>query len=356
MNDPWSQTLGDFFYKKYRLNDFTSVPCMNTTLNFNTVKLRTDVPFPIIRGYVKNNKTNTFIEFTPLYYGMPIKNEDINGTGVYIEPVGMLSITQNVLTAKNTKFNITPDNTRNNVISIMKSGGISSNVIPAGFIQAGLSLNHVDFIGFNIINFLNEKLRMIDEFAINENNGISSLIKRRVQNIIFVCPLSSSDNIYLTKEQMIRKNTMLFEYFKQDSENYIFDNAQYPVLLEQMIKLSNNNKPIVIKMQMTIVSNDRYGIVQDSNYSPTITFIHPSKNEWLDKIHSSSKKYINSRKQNSRINSIISLSGLTNAKFRNFPYTSVLHERYSLELVNAMSQCAAYDVVSSLKKSDFNIQ
>jgi hypothetical protein len=357
MSDPWSQTIGDLFYTKYELNDFTSVPCMNTSSNFNTVTLRNDVPFPIILGYIRNltNKSDTFIEFTPLYYGMPIKHKNINGSGVYIEPVGMLSITQNILDNKQTTFNITPGNTLNNVISIMKSAGISSNAIPAGLIQMGLSLDYVYFIGFNIIKFLNQQLRMIDGYASYESNGITSLIKRRVQNIIFVCAIDSSDDVSLTNEKMISTNSSLLEYFNQNSLNYIFDNAQYPLLLEQMIELGNNKKPVVVQMKIRIVSNTKYGIVQNDDYIPTITFIHPSKNEWLDKIHPSSKTYINSDKQNNRIDSITSFSGLTNANFRNFPFTSILHERYSIELVNAMSQNAAYDVISSADPNLRNI-
>jgi hypothetical protein len=355
MTDPWSQTIGDLFYTKYKLNDFTSVPCICTPKNDYTVKLRSDVPFLIIRGYIKIGTTNTFIEFTPLYYGIPIKNDTIKGSGVYIEPVGMLSITQGVLTAKNPTFNITPANITN-VISIMKSAGISSNVIPAGIIAAGIPFNSIPNIGWNIIPFVGQNLRMIDEYVSNENNGITSLIKRRVKNIIFVCPVGSSDDISLTKEDMIRTNSALSTYFNQTSINRIFDNAQYEPLITEMLTLCASNKPIVVKvMQMKIVTNARYGIIQDPNYSPTITFIHPSKNEWLDKIHESSKTYINSTEQNSRIYSLISLTNLTNANFRHYPYTNVLHENYSIELVNAMSQNAAYDVITSVKKSDFGI-
>jgi hypothetical protein len=344
MNDLWTQTLGGILYEKYKLNDFTLMP--------NISNIKKYVPFSIIIGYVDNDISKSFIEFTPLYYGMPIKNNDINGSGIYIEPNGMLSITQNILDNKQTSFNIT---TNNNVISIIKTVGISSNIIPIQLNHLGLSLKNIDYIGFNSINFLNEQLHMMDGGILGEHNGITSLIKRRVNNIIFVCPIVTNEYVLNTNEQMILTNNKLYEYFNENSLNYIFDKNQYKILLNKMIELGNNNKPIVVQMKMNIVSNNIYGIVHDDNYKPIITFIHPSKNEWLDKLHTTSKKYIISNQQNDYITYILSYFSLISASFWNFPYTSFYNQKYSLELVNAMSQNASYDVISSFDKLNFNV-
>jgi len=351
MNDLWTQTLGSLLYEKYKLNDFTLMPCISETYNINTKKLRDDVPFPIIIGHVDNDISKTFIEFTPLYYGMPIKNNNINGSGLYIEPCGMLSITQNILDNKQSTFNIT---TNNNVISIMKTACISSNIIHIGLLYLGLSLKIIDYIGFTSINFLNQKLHMMDGAMLDEHTGITTLIKRRVKNIIFVCPIVTMCSIINTNEQIIRNNTMLQIYFDQNSINYIFDKKQYKILLDKMIELDNNNKPIVVQMKMNIVSNNIYGIVHDDDYNPTITFIHPSKNDWLDKINITCKNYINNNQQNNCITRILSFFSLISSNFRNFPYTSCYHQRYSLQLVNAMSQNASYDVISSSDKFNFD--
>ena len=353
MDDLWTQVLGGIMYDKYKLNDFTLMPNISNIYNFNTIKLRGDVPLPIIIGYVDNVISNTFIEFTPLYYGMPIKNNAINGTGIYIEPIGMLSITQNILDNKQLSFNIS---TNNNVISIMKSACISSNIIPIQLAKIGLSLTDIDYIGFNSIKFLNQKLHMMDGAMIDEHTGITSLIKRRVQNIIFVCTILANENVLNTNEQMIRGNTLLYTYFDQKSPNYIFDETQYKILLDKMIELGNNNKPIVVQMQMNIVFNNIYGIVYDDDYKPTVTFIHPSKNEWLDKIHITCKNYINNNQQNNCITRLLSLFSLISANFKDFPYTSFYHQKYSLELVNAMSQNAAYDVITSFDKLNFDVK
>jgi hypothetical protein len=343
MNDLWTQTLGGILYEKYKLNDFTLMPKISD--------IREDVPLPIIIGYVDNYISKTFIEFTPLYYGMPIKNNDINGSGIYIEPNGMLSITQNVLDNKQTTFNIT---TNNNVISIIKSAGISSNIIPIQLNQLGLSLKNIDNFGFNSIKFLNDQLHMIDGGILGEHNGITTLIKRRVKNIIFVCPIATQIDDVNTNEQMILTNKKLYEYFNEDSFNYIFNKNQYIILLDKMIELGNNNKPIVVQMKMNIVSNNVYGIVHDDDYKPTITFIHPSKNDWLDKINITCKNYINNNQQNNFITRILSYFSLISANFLDFPYTSFYNQRYSLQLVNAMSQNAAYDVISSYDKFNFD--
>jgi hypothetical protein len=121
-----------------------------------------------------------------------------------------------------------------------------------------------------------------------------------------------------------------------------------------MIELGNNNKPIVVQMKMNIVSNNIYGIVHDDDYNPTITFIHPSKNDWLDKINITCKNYINNNQQNNFITRILSFFSLISSNFRNFPYTSCYYQRYSLQLVNAMSQNASYDVISSSDKFNFD--
>jgi hypothetical protein len=352
MDDLWIQVLGGIMYNKYKLNDFRLTPNISNTCNLNTIKIRDDVPLPIIIGYVDNIISNTFIEFTPLYYGMPIKNNAINGTGIYIEPIGMLSITQNILDNKQSSFNIL---TNNNVISIMKSAGISSNIIPIQLSNIGLSLADINYIGFNSINYLNEQLHMIDGGMIDEHTGLPSLIKRRVQNIICVCPIVTNEYVLNTNEQMIRANTKLHTYFDQESPNFIFDESQYKILLDKMIELGNNNKPIVVQMQMNIVFNNIYGIVYDDDYKPTVTFIHPSKNEWLDKLHITSKNYINNNQQNNCITRLLLLFSLISANFKNFPHTSFYHQKYSLELVNAMSQNASYDVISSFDKLKFDI-
>lgn len=352
IDDLWTQTLGGIMYDKYNLNNFTTVP-FSKNLHFlengkNMVKLRDDVPFLIIQGCVKTDISSTIIEFTPLYYGMPIKNNTINGTGIYIEPIGMLSITENILDNKQPSFNITTDNIYNNVISIMKSAGISSNIIPIQLSNMGLSLRHIKFLGFNSINFLNEQLYMTDGGMLDDHTGIITLIKRRVQNIILVCPIGTHKSDVNTNEEMIHVNTKLYTYFDQKSPNYIFDETQYKILLDKMIELGNNNKPIIVQMQMNIV--------YDNDYKPTVTFIHPSKNEWLDKIHITCKNYIDNNQQNNCITRLLSLFSLISANFKDFPYTSFYHQKYSLELVNAMSQNAAYDVISSFDKLNFDVK
>jgi hypothetical protein len=95
--------------------------------------------------------------------------------------------------------------------------------------------------------------------------------------------------------------------------------------------------------------------VYDDDYKPTVTFIHPSKNEWLDKLHITSKNYINNNQQNNCITRLLLLFSLISANFKNFPHTSFYHQKYSLELVNAMSQNASYDVISSFDKLKFDI-
>jgi outer membrane protein W len=102
-------------------------------------------------------------------------------------------------------------------------------------------------------------------------------------------------------------------------------------------------------MDIETVSNTRYGIViKDGNkYTPTVTFIHPSRNEWLNLIPKDSKDYIDSDK--SILKSKLSYLSATNATFINYPFTSFFHLNMSVEYIVAMSQNGSYDIMSNSK-------
>jgi len=347
MSDCWSQTVGESMYEAYGLNDFVSIPCLTKKSNSyaHLQELRLDVPFPIIRGCVEHDITSckTDIEFTPLYYGMQIQTPGIVGSGIYFEPLGMLTFSKKC-TVKDNAFEFNPDECVNNVISILKTGGISSNNIP---MNIKMHDKTYEFFELPNVKFFDQQLMMIDGGARGEYNGIPSLLQRRVKNIVFVCPIQSSDNVEYSNKDMIDLNTDLFEHFSDSSDSQLFSSRHSSQLKDAFYRLIDQNKPLVVKMCVEVVSNTKYGVIlkQDEVYIPTITFIHPIRSKWMDKLPLDTKKYIKNNVNN--FDNTLSLTNLTNATFMNFPFNRYTHLNYSIELVNAMSQNACYDIVSN---------
>ena len=269
---------------------------------------------------------------------MSIKNENIKGSGIYIEPVGMIDFLDKSLIKLNTNKN----NSKDNVISILKSGGISSNVIPA---KINIPDNIYNYLNLSSINMFDQNLQLVDG-GTYYTCGITSLLQRRVKNIIFVCPVEASNIIDYDNKKMININTYLSKYFNPEQEMYIFNKKHFSILKKHMFELIKLNKSIIVQMPIEIVNNSKNGINLSPNekYIPNITFIHPSKNEWLDKLPTDTKNYINNNK--STIKSMIALSDFINTTFAYYPFINTLTANYSIELINALSQNACYDVIS----------
>jgi hypothetical protein len=332
INDVWSKCLGEFIYKKYNLNDFTTMPSLSL--------LNKECPFLIIMGCVYCADINIVepIEFTPLYYGIPNNNPGIKASGIYIEPKGYID-------------------DKNNILSIMKTASISSNAIPSAY-----KLNNTlyNMLEFSYMKYYDQELQLLDGGTSCSNNifcgeqtGLLSLIKRNISTIILVCPIPSTDNTNITIEKLVEDNTFLSSYFGYpDNSNdiQVFETKYWNVLVTEFKELILNNKPLVVKLNLDIVPNKKYEI--SGGHLVSVIFIHPSQNEWLSKLPTETQDFIHN--DTNIWESKLSFTNINNANFLNYPYTSYIHENYSIELVNAMSQNAAYDVISS--KFIFNIE
>lgn len=366
-DDLLSRCFGNSFFAKYGLNDFTTVPtfkdetknaqnAQNAKNNYTPLQeLRSDVPFPIILGTVliQDTEIKSPIEFTPLYYGINTVNPDIIGSGIYVEPTGFLNFTKNDVKTDTPKytFNTTVNACINNVISILKSSSISSNYEP---LLIRLPNSIYDFIELPQMNYFNQDIILCDGVVIGDNSGITSLLKRKVKNIILICTFNSTDDSSLDNKYFVENNSDIIQMFKDSNPHQLFKPSYYPELISSFNKLILENKPLIVKMDIETVSNTRYGIVikDDEKYIPTITFIHPSRNEWLDLIPKDSKEYIDN--DMSILKSKLSYLNATNATFINYPFTSFFHLNMSKEYVIAMSQNACYDVMSNSKLFEYN--
>jgi hypothetical protein len=352
-DDFLSRCYGDSFFAKYGLNNFDTIPTIkNKTLSKYTPveELRPDVPFPIILGTVliQDTEIKSPMEFTPMYYGINTVNPDIKGSGIYVEPTGYLTFTKNDVKPDIAEytFDTSVKACTNNVISILKASGISSNYEP---LLIRLPNTIYDFTELPQMDYFDQDVILCDGVVIGDNSGVTSLLKRKVKNIILICSFNSSDDSSLDNKYFVENNTDIIQMFEDSNPRQLFKSSYYPELISSFNKLILKNKPLVVKMDIETVSNTRYGIViKDGNkYTPTVTFIHPSRNEWLNLIPKDSKDYIDNDK--SILKSKLSYLSATNATFINYPFTSFFHLNMSVEYIVAMSQNGSYDIMSNSK-------
>jgi len=377
-DDCWSQTLGQQMHKRYNLYDFATLPtlshhCTCKTPTFggvlsdngnsyhalekcegvkqsfgyhNTQELRKDAPFLIINACAKCDATsaNTSLEFTPMYYGMPVRNNNIRGSGLLMEPYGLLSFTEKCVlnNSQNTTFDVARTDCQNRVLGIVETAGISSNCIPARY---KMQDNVYDFGEFAQISYANQTLQLLDGAAYYENSGIIALLRRRVQNIIMVCPVCYNNNMDNGNRFMIDNNTDLTQYFAKAGELQVFRPEDWTNLQNAFYKLIDQHVPLVAQLKVSVVQNLKYGIVLNcgERYCPTITFIHPSRSNWTSRIPKPTANYIN---RNNDLQDMVSYTNVVNANFIDYPLISFYKLNYSTELVNAMSQNACYDVLT----------
>lgn len=356
-DDLLSRCFGDAFFAKYGLNSFATIPTIkNKTLSKYTPveELRTDSPFPIIIGsaIIQDTEIKSSIEFTPMYYGINTVNPDIKGSGIYVEPTGFLTFTKTDVKVDMPEytFNTNVKACTNNVISILKASGISSNYEP---LLIRLPNSIYDFTELPQMDYFDQDIILADGVGVDYNSGIVSLLKRRVKNIIVVLSFDSSDDSTLGNKYFVETNSDIISMFKDLNPRQLFKSSYYSELIASFNKLIDNKKPLIVKMDIEAVSNAEYSIdiKDDDKYIPTVTFIHPSRNEWLDLIPKDSKQYIDS--DTSTLKSKLSYLSATNSTFINYPFTSFFHLNMSVEYIVAMSQNAAYDVMSSSKLFEF---
>jgi len=92
MIDFWSEAVGNSFFKPH------GIDCSGSLQSLQFQKSSPAIPYPIINGsiLVGGSRGAIPIEFTPLYYGVPvahkIENSDIIIDPFYVEPAAFLSM------------------------------------------------------------------------------------------------------------------------------------------------------------------------------------------------------------------------------------------------------------------------
>ena len=206
-NNSWSKAISYLFLKKYDLDDFNSIPCLNKLLRNDIINipLRNDVPFPIINASVTKDDllTETIpLEFTPLYYGLPVNNNNIYKSNTLIEPIGFNNISDFKDNNKNEQI---IDVKVNDVISIANIIGMLSNAI-------GSFLNTINkyvykFLDLSYINYFNNDLKVVD-VSTTDDTGVITLLRRKVKKIIVVCSLTLENTDLNNLDVLIDNNEL----------------------------------------------------------------------------------------------------------------------------------------------------
>ena len=130
--DLWSNLVGKLFFKKFGLNNSQSYPAMcksdlsthyrpyeNPKFPIDYCLPMSQIPFPIINADIQIDNIGGVlpIEFTPLYYGIPIQYNIINNkkeiiiNSYLIEPISFLSIPKKLEMNSNIIMNSTNKST-----------------------------------------------------------------------------------------------------------------------------------------------------------------------------------------------------------------------------------------------------
>jgi hypothetical protein len=375
-DDNWTKTIAEFYFKKYKLDNFNLLPCMpnisDTSNTSNTCKLRSDVPFPIINGSVFfNDKIGTRpIEFTPMYYGLPAKvelDDKITIGSIYTEPIGFTSIknqkeatklTEQInklkLTSNNNGFIKVQSNKPNNVISIAKQVGVSSAALAGGlqyYINNDFIYNQLNFPITNyydpISNYFNESLKISDAGQ-TDDSSIISLLRRNVTKIIYCGNHSNRITYHDYFKSFFGLATKDFLGQKYELINnicHVFSNEmqEYNKLIKLIESKEQQNLPLVVQMNLKVLPNKLVNV--KGNYTVSMLFIIASKNNWMDKLPVETLNYINENSTTTIIEDILENLNIKYNEFDNFPHTDIQKFNYSPALINAMTQIGTYDIM-----------
>jgi hypothetical protein len=154
--DFWSRNVGEIFFQPFGMDDCDHIPIMqgvstDHSTPSHAVGLMRDRPYPIINACVIVNAPSVPycpLEFTPLYYGVPVKVPSSTDANVFIgdsftEPVGFASqLDASMAEAIAAKAASSPPGLMmatvpvpSKVISVSESVGISSSYLAQSFLR-----------------------------------------------------------------------------------------------------------------------------------------------------------------------------------------------------------------------------
>lgn len=383
-NDFWTNTISSTFFKKYKLDGFNTLPCINSKKDWPDYKeLNNSAPFNIINASCYFDKNNIVpIEFTPLYYGLPVEikiNNCLIGNN-YFEPIAFGSKINKLCKSSDESFDIEIDKPKN-VLSISETVSYSSNAVSqfmVGYINSSqynlLNLPTINYFDPETVNndylYYNKSLKICDG-VYTDNTGIIALLRRNVKTIIFCAPHNSepqnvsknTDVNFFNLCGLFGISTSQNNYYFNQSIRYfnkirkVFKPEDYKLFADQIYKCTQNNEPIVFKIDLEVIENKFCGVT--GGYTVRLIYIGSYiNNGWLNDIEKYGQKeivdyikenniYLNIPQEDITCVKYISNFFTSSNEFKYFPYIPITHLNYSKKLVNAMTSMGTYDVLKS---------
>lgn len=306
------------------VNDITT---RNAGLNNGFMTMADDMPFlimnatmlvPVLKGENDNNNNNEHpvdnafyicpFEITPLYCGIKAPQTTGNGLaigGFFVETFG---------------FNTTLTGANNNIaqatgdypFELCQPVGASGSAL-----ETMLENSYPKLLGcfpqFNYWNPFNvaQGTQQYDfgDGGIVEDTGITPLLARGVQNIaafltepVFF-PATDSVSMDGFKERAFGYNQIASLFGQKtingdasakagslvwkdaDLTRQVFDSSQFSTLLGNLSDARNGNGAMVVKMTMTVLQNNLFGITPVDNYQPTVIWsVVDKSNDWIKEL------------------------------------------------------------------------
>lgn len=344
-------------------------------------------PFPIFvaTGYDSANKNQLFpIENTPLYSGIPVDPKKLGLKtefgGGFIQGVALnsekLENTDSVPVSNTATF-IKEFKNPSPVVKVAELSGASSNFAAAGNAMVRLDLqnswllNMAFFLKFLFEDFKDMKedvkgfldsgkykwwspssggksveLNFVDG-GMFDNLGVLALLRRGCSTLI-VCVSCDSD-VVLTKANDVYANFndvsslfglskpyippwLLQAGFKNElnKRSQVFESEEFEILMDEMRKLRNENKPLVVRKKFELLVNEKAGIYESREVD--MIFCFNSSLEPVKELHEMEQK----------------------GEFT-FPYFSVYKCDYTDTEVRQLCDLSAYSLVEGLKNVGFDI-
>lgn len=385
LRDPWTNTIAKSFNSSLTSNLSENPLNILPSLSNYTEKFQCydyanynfNSPFIIVNASLCVGDDHKFvpIEFTPMYYGLPIQYSYLNtdqkfSVGNYlIEPLGFtLNTISTHIMHENDNYKEFLINKPNEILSVVSQSAISSNAV--GEVLSVIKNNKIisdieksidsdpntsytlasKFVDKSnpqwncwnpITNYVSQN-SYIDGGA-SDNLGILSLVRRGVKNIISFfanlyditdpnfndisycgelaalfgnCVAKSPHNIY--------QNISIDEY---NSQRQIFSQNLWKQVYNGLIAKQLDGGPLTYLLSAKIQPNPSINIYHD--YDIKILFIlNTRSHKWINSLSPTIKKLVP----------------------QNFPFISTLKLSYSPELIGLMKQLSAWQIINSEKE------
>jgi hypothetical protein len=301
----WINTILVSLYKDLSIKDINIIPKIDDMDIIN-------LPYPIINATVKTNKTNNNnffpIEFTPLYYAIPLEFIDDNKVegGYFIEPEYFI---------------------KDDVISPSVQSAISSSCICAAIELVGKSYERSWDI-YNPLSNSSSNYKLFDG-ADYDNTGILALLRRKTKNIISLnsCTHEITSLSFTNKLFGDCDLTNLFANTDNPNNlNNVFSEEAWNEVYNIMKNKIDNGQPASALIHTTTLENKELGI---EAYDVNVLFIFNSlSTNWYNDLPVETQKYMDKH-------------------ISDYPFISTFYVSYDPILTNLLMSQAYWQIINT---------